>query len=59
MGEVVVNSTVVVRFKLSRFDRFEARNRPHLHILVRNRQTLYDSANFKLIRIKSNRLPKK
>ena len=35
MGEVVVNSTVVVRFKLSRFDRFEARNRPHLHILVR------------------------
>lgn len=28
MGEIVVNSTVVARFKLSRFDKFEARNRP-------------------------------
>ena len=35
MGEIVVNSTVVTRFKFSRFDKFEARNRPHLHILVR------------------------
>ena len=35
MGEIVVNSRVVVRFKFSQFDKFEARNRPHLHILVR------------------------
>ena len=35
MGEKVVNSRVVARFKFSRFDKFEARNRPHLHILVR------------------------
>ena len=28
MGEIVVNSRVLARFKLSRFDRFEARNRP-------------------------------
>jgi len=38
MGEIVVNSRAVARFKLSRFDRFEARNRPHLHILGRYRQ---------------------
>ena len=35
MGEMVVNSRAVARFKFSRFDKFEARNRPHLHILVR------------------------
>ena len=33
MGEIVVNSRAVARFKFSRFDKFEARNRPHLHIL--------------------------
>ena len=38
MGEIVVNSSAVARFKFSRFDKFEARNRPHLHILVRCRQ---------------------
>lgn len=38
MGEIVVNSRVLARFKLSQFDRFEARNRPHLHILVRWQQ---------------------
>ncbi len=35
MGEIVVKSWAVARFKFSRFDTFEARNRPHLHILVR------------------------
>ena len=35
MGKFVVNSTVVARFKFLRFDKFEARNHPHLHILVR------------------------
>ncbi len=35
MGEIVVNSRDVARFKFSRFDKIEARNRPHLHILVR------------------------
>jgi hypothetical protein len=35
MGDIVVNSKVVARFNLSQFDKFEARNRPHLHILVR------------------------
>lgn len=35
MGEIVVNSMVVARFKFLQFDKFEARNRPHLHILVR------------------------
>jgi hypothetical protein len=35
MGEIVVNSRSVARFKFLRFDKFEARNRPHLHILVR------------------------
>jgi hypothetical protein len=35
MGEIVVNSRAVARFNLSRFDKFEARNRPHLHILIR------------------------
>lgn len=35
MGEIVVNSRAVARFKFLRFDKFEARNRPHLHILVR------------------------
>ena len=35
MGEIAVNSRVVARFKFSRSDKFEARNRPHLHILVR------------------------
>ena len=35
MGEIAVNSRVVARFKFSRFDKFEARNRPHLHILIR------------------------
>ncbi len=35
MGEIVLNSRTVARFKFSRFDKFEARNRPHLHILVR------------------------
>lgn len=35
MGETVVKSWVVARFNSSRFDTFEARNRPHLHILVR------------------------
>lgn len=35
MGEMVVNSRALARFKFSRFDKFEARNRPHLHILVR------------------------
>ena len=33
MGEIVVNSRAVARFKFLRFDKFEARNRPHLHIL--------------------------
>jgi hypothetical protein len=37
MDEIVVNSMVVARFKFLRFDKFEARNRPHLHILVRYR----------------------
>lgn len=27
IGEIVVNSRAVARFKLSRFDKFEARNR--------------------------------
>ena len=44
MGEVVVNSTVVVRFKLSRFDRFEARNRPHLHILAASPDIAFGSS---------------
>ena len=35
MGEIVVKSRAVARFRFSRFDKFEARNRPHLHILVR------------------------
>jgi hypothetical protein len=35
MGEIVLNSRAVARFKLSRFETFEARNRPHLHILER------------------------
>lgn len=35
MGEIAGNSRAVARFKSSRFDRFETRNRPHLHILVR------------------------
>lgn len=35
MGEIVVNSRAVARFNFLRFDKFEARNRPHLHILVR------------------------
>ena len=35
MGEIVVNSTVVPASKLQQFDKFEARIRPHLHILVR------------------------
>ncbi len=35
MGEIVVNSRAVARFKILRFDKFEARIRPHLHILVR------------------------
>jgi len=34
MGETVVNSRAVARFNFSRFDKFEARNRPHLHILA-------------------------
>lgn len=38
MGEVVVNSRAVARFNFLRFDKFEARNRPHLHILVRYAQ---------------------
>lgn len=39
MGEIVVISKAVARFKLLRFDKFEARNRPHLHILVRYQTT--------------------
>jgi len=35
IGVIVVNLRAVARFKLSRLDEFEARNRPHLHILVR------------------------
>ena len=38
MGEIVVNSRAVARLKLSRFDRLEARNRPHLHIPIRWQQ---------------------
>lgn len=38
MGEIVVNSRAVARFKFSRVDKFEVRNRPHLHILVRYNQ---------------------
>ena len=33
MGEIVVNPRSVIRFKLYQFDKFEARNRPRLHIL--------------------------
>lgn len=36
MGEIVVYSRAVTRFTFSRLDKFEARNRPHLHILVRD-----------------------
>ena len=36
MGDIVVNSRAVARFKFSRFDKFEARNRPHLQILLRS-----------------------
>ncbi len=32
MGDIVLNSRAIARFKLSRFDKFEVRNRPHLHI---------------------------
>ncbi len=35
MGYIVVNSRAVARFKFLQFDKFVARNRPHLHILVR------------------------
>ena len=42
MGEIVVNSRAVARFKFLRFDKFEARNRPHLHILVRCAQAKYE-----------------
>ncbi len=38
MGEILVSSRAVDRFKFSRFDKFEARNRPHLHIHVRHRE---------------------
>ena len=34
MSEIVVKSRVVARINFLRFDKFEARNRPHLHILV-------------------------
>ncbi len=34
MGEIVVDSRAVARLKFLRFDNFEARNRPHLHILI-------------------------
>jgi hypothetical protein len=34
MGEKVVNSRAVARFKFSRVDKFEALNRPHLHLPV-------------------------
>ncbi len=34
MGEIVVNSRGAARLKFSRVDKFEARNRPHLHILA-------------------------
>jgi hypothetical protein len=32
---MAVNSRAVARLKLFRFDKFEARNRPHLHIPIR------------------------
>jgi len=35
IGEIVVNSRAVARYKFLWFDKFEARNRSHLHILVR------------------------
>jgi hypothetical protein len=35
MGEMVVNSRVIAHLKFSQVDKFEARNRQHLHILVR------------------------
>jgi len=35
MGEMAVNSRAVARFKFSRLDKFETRNRPHLHILAK------------------------
>ena len=38
MGEIVVNSRIVARFKFLRVDKFEARNRPHLHIPIRCRK---------------------
>ncbi len=33
MGDIVVNSRAVAHFKFLRLDKFEARNRPRLHIL--------------------------
>ena len=35
MAEIVLNSRITARFEYIRFDKFEASNRPHLHILVR------------------------
>jgi len=35
MGEKAVISRTLARLKFSWFDKFEARNRPHLHILLR------------------------
>lgn len=35
MGETIVNSRAVARFKFLRFGKFDARNRPYFHILVR------------------------
>lgn len=50
MGEMVVNSRAVARLKLSQFDKFEARNRPHLRIPIRYRKKILKvshSANLK------------
>jgi hypothetical protein len=45
MGEKAVISRTLARLKFLWFDKFEARNRPHLHILLRyaqfKNQTLY------------------
>ncbi len=38
MGDIVVNLRAVARFKLTQVDKFEARNRPHLHIPARYAQ---------------------